>query len=121
MDFFFELEAVAPIVPILPFIPINTTGVTQDTQTPTEYSLSQNYPNPFNPSTVIKYALPQAGYVTLTVFNLLGEKVATLVNEDMSAGTHSVEFNASDLSSGLYIYTIKASGFINSQKMVLMK
>ena len=68
MDFFFELEALLPVVPILPFIPINTTGVTEDTQIPTEYSLSQNYPNPFNPSTVITYALPQAGYATLTVF-----------------------------------------------------
>ena len=121
MDFFFELEALLPSVPTLPFIPINTTGVTENTQIPTEFSLSQNYPNPFNPSTVITYALPQAGYVTLTVFNLLGEKVATLVNENISAGIHSVEFNAADLTSGLYIYTIKANGFINSRKMVLMK
>jgi hypothetical protein len=88
---------------------------------PTEYSLSQNYPNPFNPSTVITYALPEAGYVSLTVFNLLGEKVATLVNENRSAGIHSVEFNASDLTSGLYIYTLEANGFVHSQKMVLMK
>jgi hypothetical protein len=70
---------------------------------------------------VITYALPQAGYVTLTVFNLLGEKVATLVNENMSAGTHSVEFNASNLTSGLYIYSIVSNGFIYSRKMVLMK
>jgi hypothetical protein len=121
MDFFFELEALLPVLPKLPFIPINVTEVTEDTQMPNEYSLSQNYPNPFNPSTVITYALPQAGYVTLTVFNLLGEKVATLANENMSAGTHSVEFNGSDLTSGLYIYSIVSNGFVHSRKMVLMK
>ncbi len=121
MDFFFELEALLPIVPILPFIPINTTEVTEDTQIPTEYSLSQNYPNPFNPSTVITYGLPEAGHVSLTLFNLLGEEVATLVNENRSAGIHSVQFNASNLSSGLYIYRIIAGSFIETNKMVLMK
>ena len=70
---------------------------------------------------MITYALPQAGYVSLTVFNLLGEEVATLVNENMSAGTHTVEFNASNLPSGLYIYSIVSNGFIYSRKMVLMK
>jgi len=121
MDFFFELEELMPVVPILPFTPINTTGVSNTINIPTEYDLSQNYPNPFNPSTVITYALPQSGYVSLSVFNLLGEKVATLVNENMSAGTHTVEFNASNLTSGIYIYSIVSNGFIYSRKMVLMK
>ena len=121
MDFFFELEALLPVVPILPFTPIDVTGVSNTINIPTEYDLSQNYPNPFNPSTVITYALPQAGYVSLTVFNLLGEEVATLVNENMSAGTHTVEFNGSNLTSGIYIYSIISNGFIYSRKMVLMK
>jgi hypothetical protein len=70
---------------------------------------------------VIKYGLPEAGHVSLTLFNLLGEEVATLVNENRSAGIHSVQFNASNLSSGLYIYRIIAGSFIETNKMVLMK
>lgn len=121
MDFFFQLENSMPVVPTIPFTPITVSSVTDNTTIPTEYNLSQNYPNPFNPSTVITYALPEAGFVSLNVYNLLGEKVATLVEENMSAGSHSIEFNASDLTSGLYIYTIESNGYVFSRKMVLLK
>jgi hypothetical protein len=88
---------------------------------PIEYSLEQNYPNPFNPSTVIKYSIPQDGIVTLEVFNLLGEKVATLVNGVQQAGRYEVNFDASKLASGVYVYTISAGSFNLVKKMLLMK
>ncbi len=90
-------------------------------QIPQEYTLYQNYPNPFNPATTIKYDLPQSGFVELKVFNLLGETVAVLVNEDQIAGTNFVTFNSSNLSSGIYIYQIKSGNFIQSKKMMLVK
>jgi len=99
--------------------------VTVEVTTPIEYVLEQNYPNPFNPSTVIKYSIPQDGMVTLEVFNLLGEKVATLVNGVQQAGRYEVNFDASKLASGIYVYTISAAGgagsFNSVKKMVLMK
>jgi len=88
---------------------------------PTQYSLSQNYPNPFNPVTRISYALPKAGFVTLKIYDLLGREVRTLVNEYKTANTYSVEFNASELSSGVYFYKINANGFSDIKKMMLIK
>ncbi|MGE5402297.1 MAG: cohesin domain-containing protein [Ignavibacteriales bacterium] len=87
----------------------------------TDYSLHQNYPNPFNPSTKIVYALPQASKVRLSVFNLLGQEIAVLVNEFQNAGKHSVQFNASNLTSGMYLYRIEATNFISVKKMTLVK
>lgn len=89
--------------------------------TVTEYSLSSNYPNPFNPSTVISYALPQSGLVTLKVYDILGNEVATLVNEVKSEGIHSVNFDASGLPSGVYIYKMQAGDFVQTKKMMLLK
>ncbi len=93
---------------------------------PSDYSIDQNYPNPFNPTTKISFALPVDGNVKLTVHNLLGEEVAQLLNTTMTAGSHTVEFSAEGLTTGIYIYTISASGidgssFTSSHKMVLMK
>jgi hypothetical protein len=88
---------------------------------PLEYVLEQNYPNPFNPNTLIKYSVPQDGLVTLEVFNLLGEKVATLVNETQVAGKYEIDFDASDLSSGIYVYNLKSGNFNSIKKMLLMK
>jgi len=88
---------------------------------PTVFALEQNFPNPFNPSTVVRFALPTAGNVTLNVYNTLGEKVAELVNGLMPAGNHTVQFDASYLNSGLYIYEIKAGSFTASRKMLLIK
>jgi hypothetical protein len=85
------------------------------------YELSQNYPNPFNPSTVISFAIPASGLVTLKVFNLLGEEVAKLVNGIKKAGNYKVSFNASNLASGVYIYKIQAGKFSAAKKMMLIK
>ncbi len=88
---------------------------------PTLYELSQNYPNPFNPSTSIRYQTPQDGIVTLRIYDILGAVVATLINEEKTAGKYEVNFDASKLSSGVYIYKIQAGDFISSKKMILIK
>lgn len=88
---------------------------------PTEFSLSQNYPNPFNPTTQINYSLPFDTEVRLDVYTSNGELVRTLVNEAQSAGSHTVEFNASDLASGTYIYRMIAKDFVQTRKMILIK
>jgi len=92
----------------------------------TEFSLEQNYPNPFNPTTVIKYSIPNVGTglalsVKLKIYNILGVEVATLVNENKSAGNHEVEFNAEGLSSGIYFYTLTAGSFTQTRKMMLIR
>ncbi|MBO6522391.1 MAG: T9SS type A sorting domain-containing protein [Balneolaceae bacterium] len=92
-----------------------------ETSMPDEFSLSQNYPNPFNPSTQINFTLPEASLVTLEVVNMLGQKVATLLNDQKPAGRYSVNFDASKLASGVYFYTIKAGDFSHVRKMLLIK
>jgi len=95
---------------------------------PTEYSLSQNYPNPFNPSTTIMYSLPKEGFVSLKIYNLIGEELFTLVNEDKAIGNYEIEFNAKALPSGIYFYRLQvypANGgagiFVETKKMILLK
>jgi hypothetical protein len=88
---------------------------------PKEFSLYQNYPNPFNPATTIHYSLPLEGLVTLKVYNTIGEEVAILVNEEKPAGSYEVDFNGSELTSGIYFYKLQAGSFIETKKMVLMK
>jgi len=88
---------------------------------PSEFVLSQNYPNPFNPSTTIQFALPKQANVKITVYNSIGEEVATLINREMNAGFQSINFDASNLSSGLYLYKIKAGNFVDVKKMMLLK
>ncbi|MDP4117473.1 MAG: T9SS type A sorting domain-containing protein, partial [Bacteroidota bacterium] len=88
---------------------------------PKTYELSNNYPNPFNPSTKIKFSLPESKIVNLSVYNVLGEKVATLINGQMEAGMHEVNFNAANLTSGVYIYKIEAGKFTQTKKMMLIK
>jgi len=87
----------------------------------TKYDLAQNYPNPFNPSTTIKYQLPKDGIVTLKVYDILGSEVATLVNEQKTAGRYEVSFDASKLASGVYIYKLQSGEYISSRKMMLLK
>jgi Secretion system C-terminal sorting domain len=88
---------------------------------PAEYALDQNYPNPFNPSTNINFSLAEAGIVKMAVYNLLGQKVAIILDEFREAGLHSVTFNASELPSGAYFYTIETSQFKQTKKMLLAK
>jgi hypothetical protein len=88
---------------------------------PAVYELSQNYPNPFNPSTTIRYAIPQRSHVTLSVFNALGQDVATLVNESQEAGFHDVKFEGTNLASGVYLYRIQAGSFIQTKKLLLLR
>jgi hypothetical protein len=93
----------------------------QNNNTITNYSLMQNYPNPFNPSTNISYQLPEPGLVQLKVYDLLGKEVASLVNEFKPEGEYSINYNASGLPSGVYIYLLRVNGFVQNQKMTLMK
>jgi len=86
-----------------------------------EFTLNQNYPNPFNPSTKISFTIPQTANVKLSIYNAIGEKIAELMNEVKSAGTYDVDFNASELSSGIYLYRLEAGQFIQTRKMSLMK
>ena len=100
-----------------------TVGI-QDEETeeiPTEFSLSQNFPNPFNPTTTIQFLLPKSGDVTLKIYNLLGEEVKTLVNEYKEIGNHSVQFNANNLASGMYLYRLQSGDFIEVKKMIFLK
>ncbi len=97
------------------------TGITDVNETPKTYQLLQNYPNPFNPSTIISYQLPKQGFVSLNIYNILGQKVAQIVNEVQNAGSYQANFDASNLPSGLYIYQIKAGSFVQSKKMMLLK
>jgi len=85
------------------------------------YQLYKNYPNPFNPSTNIEFSLPKSSNVKLIVYNVLGQKVATLIDGKMNTGKHSVSFNASNLSSGMYFYRLEAGDFVQVQKMLLVK
>lgn len=93
----------------------------QQNSLPKDFSLTQNFPNPFNPFTTISYALPVNSEVLLTVYDALGNELSVLVNEEKSAGQHSVEFNASNLASGLYFYRIQAGNFNQTRKMILLK
>ncbi len=104
--------------------PFNITSVKDSKtgiSTPNNYFLSQNYPNPFNPSTVINFTLPKLEFVNLSVYNMLGEKVKELVNNTMKAGFHTVTFNASNSSSGIYFYKVSAGNFVSVKKMILLK
>jgi len=100
------------------FIPV---GVNEEIITPSEFVLYQNYPNPFNPLTTIRYEIPQTGFVTIRVYDILGREVAALVNEEKPAGSYEVIFNASQLSSGVYFYRIKTEEFVQTKKLILMK
>ena len=103
-------------------INMNPTAVEQtNLDIPSDYALLNNYPNPFNPSTTISFSIPEEEFVSLKVFNSLGEEVAELVNETLSAGSYSASFNASDLTSGVYFYKINTGTFVEIKKMMLIK
>ncbi len=97
------------------------TDVNDENITPLKFGLKQNYPNPFNPSTTIEFTLPQNNFVTLKIYNVLGEEVSQLLNKEISAGSHQVQFDASSLTSGIYFYRISAGQFVSVKKMILLK
>lgn len=118
----FGNESISIAVVTVPDLSVIPTSNEQIGDLPKEFGLSQNYPNPFNPSTTISYALPKASDVSIEVFNILGRRVASLVNQRKAAGNYSAQFQASNLSSGVYFYTLRINGkVLKSQKMLLIK
>ena len=102
------------------------TDIKSEEALPTEFTIKQNYPNPFNPSTTIKFGLPEQASVTISIYNLLGQEILKLVDDNFSAGWHTINFDASELTSGIYLYAIQATGengkkFVETRKMVLLK
>jgi predicted CXXCH cytochrome family protein len=97
------------------------TGVEQEEGIPVVYKLAQNYPNPFNPSTTIKFSIPKVSDVKITIFDAIGREVEELVNEQMDAGNYSLNWNATNLSSGIYLYRIETGSFVDIKKMILLK
>ena len=87
----------------------------------TEYKLGQNYPNPFNPSTKINFSLPERSFISLKIFNSLGEEIETLLNEEFEKGSYEYEWNAANLPSGIYFYKLQTDSFTETKKMILLK
>ena len=103
------------------YLTSNSTGINEAKSLPKSFALEQNYPNPFNPSTTINYSIPKSGLVTIKVYDILGREVTTLVNEEKNAGNYNVEFNASRLASGIYLYRMSAGSFEETKKLILIK
>jgi hypothetical protein len=97
------------------------TSVKYEETIPSEYVVYQNYPNPFNPTTNIKFALPKSGHVKLTIYDALGREVETLINNELVSGTHTIEWTAKNMASGIYLYRIEADNFVKVNKMLLIK
>ena len=97
------------------------TDVQEENNIPSEFTLEQNYPNPFNPSTSISFGLPVDSKVRLSVYNLLGEMVKEIANEEFSAGAHTLSFNADGLTSGVYFYRLESGIFLATRKMIILQ
>jgi hypothetical protein len=102
-------------------MPLTAVEKTGGQGVPETFALSLNYPNPFNPSRVLEYSVSKTSHVVLEVFNVLGQSVGRLVDEQLAPGTYKTTFNASSLSSGVYLYRLKAGDYVQTLKMVLMK
>jgi len=98
-----------------------TSAVETSSNNPDKFNLFQNYPNPFNPTTKIKFTIPQTGFTSLKVYDVLGKEITTLVNEELSAGEYEVDFDANTLTSSVYFYRLRAGEFIQTKKMILIK
>ncbi len=107
---------------ILLYIVLNpNTGVKKEENAPREFTLFQNYPNPFNPSTTIQYSIPKTTYVSLNIYNTLGQEVAQLVSQQMNTGTYTTEWNASGFASGVYFYRMQAGSYSETKKLILLR
>jgi len=106
---------------IMQFHLVGTTGLDEEINTPLNFNLSPNYPNPFNPTTTIKYSIPKTSNVLIKVFDVLGNEITTLVNEEKPIGTYEVNWNATTLPSGVYFYRLQAGSFVETKKMILLK
>ena len=120
-DFTNVWEIVGDNYPTLRALPVTAVDDEEPNNIPVQYSLEQNYPNPFNPTTTIRFGLPTSGNVTLIVYNILGQKVATIVNARLNAGTYQYQFNAGHLSSGIYLYKLQTKDYLQIKKMMLIK
>ncbi len=100
---------------------ISSTGINDNAVQPDRFLVEQNYPNPFNPTTTIRYTLSQSGLVTVKVFNILGEELATLANGKESVGSHEIQFNVASLPSGIYFYRVQDGNVTQTKKMLLLK
>ena len=98
-----------------------STDIQGEDNIPNDFTLDQNYPNPFNPSTRISFSLPEDSRVRITIYNLLGEQVAELVDFEFASGSHTISFDASEIISGTYFYRMEAGDFISTKKMILMR
>jgi len=120
-----EAESEVPIMVRLVRDVNGTTGVNDDQsenlEMPNEFQLQQNYPNPFNPTTTIRFSLPKNNLTTLKIYNSAGQLVSTLVNKQLSAGTHEFQWQAANMPSGIYYYYLKSGAFSEAKKMVLLK
>ena len=96
-------------------------GVEDEETLPVEYALEQNYPNPFNPSTTFRYSIPTQSKVVIKVYDILGNEITTLMDEEKSVGTYELTWNAEQLPSGVYFYQLKAGSFVETKKMLLLK
>jgi hypothetical protein len=105
---------------LIKLAPDSIVGVSDEIN-PTDFSISQNYPNPFNPTTTIKYHIPELSFITLKVYDVLGNEIETLVSEERAAGSFEVKFDATGLPSGIYFYRLQAGSIVETKKMVLMK
>ena len=125
--FWYGFDRVSPLVQAMRWFGADVVDVQNEVSSPLNFKLSQNYPNPFNPSTVISFQLSVGSKVSLKVYDILGNEVATLVNEEKEAGNYKVNFNAQQttnnkqLASGIYFYTLRAGNFVESRKMLLLK
>jgi hypothetical protein len=104
-----------------PLSELITSAQSSSSQIPVAFKLQQNYPNPFNPSTIIQYGLPRRSYVTLTVYNALGQQVAILQDGEQEAGYHEVKLDGSNLASGVYFYRLQAGDFVQAKKLLLLR
>ena len=130
-NYYYRIKAIDKgIIPHTTYLPVSdyyeivfdtTTDVNDIDNFPISFKLNQNYPNPFNPTTNIQYAINSGQYVTLKVFDILGNEIKTIVNKEKPAGEYNVMFNASELPSGIYFYQLKAGDFIQTKKMILLR